>query len=598
MKIFWVLSAIVALAYALPEIPVNCVRSCKCLEVVPNIVQVTTCDSPITVNSAFLNHLNKTSVTVISFANVIIENISENAFTQIPLLEDIVIENTNIGHIDSKAFDNVKKVKLANCAIEDFPNLKSEKLEELHFGNCKLLDIPPLENLFSLTFLNLSVNYIKNIDIMAFAELFDLDTLILSNNEITKIPSNVFINNRALNSLYLDNNPLKSFSLNTSNNLETLSLRNCYLTEFDYHSSSKLIMLNELNLRNNKIRILKSGDLSSMKQLTVIDLSANNLIQVDNDAFAGNPKLNKLILDDNKFDQLPNFTLANGENFEMYTFSCENCEIQTIHKDTFKYMPALDNLNLGHNKLKSLSDSFNYITSLRLLDVSYNNITNLSELSFEHNVNLENLNIAGNPLLTLNPDAFVYTRNIKKIDASNCRLYKLWSSNKTSLMSLKKLLIADNQLVTLSTTDFKLIPHLEAIDVHNNPLKFDEEFCKLIGYLEKQAVYPIDVSSPMTNPEDVLANDIENFVLYKWSTIRNNNCSELSNDINEKDDFDYIEWGDDNKTGKFPPWTKYNSIKIRTTIIMTVMITALTKMMKTKMKTKMRRSKTIELRLK
>lgn len=545
MKIFWVLSAILALACALPEVPVNCVHSCKCLEVFPNILQVISCDFPITINATFLNNLNKTSITVISFANVTIESISENAFLPFPLLEDIVIENSNIGHIDSKAFDNVKKVKFSNCAIEDPPSLKSEKLEELHFGNCKLIDIPPLENLFSLVFLNLSGNYIKNIDIITFAELFDLEILILSNNEITKIPSNAFISNKALNSLFLDNNPLKYFSLNTSNSLETLSLKNCYLTEFNSKSSSKLTMLNELNLSNNKIRILKSDDFNYMKLLTIIDLSANNLIQLDNDAFAGNPKLKKLILDGNKFDSLPNFTLANNENFEIYTFSCKNCELQTINKNAFKYMPAIDNLNLSENKLTSISKCFNYITSLRLLDISYNNITDISELSFQQNVNLENLNIAGNPLLTLNPDVFVYTRNIQKIDASKCRLYKLWSSNKTSLTSLKKLLIADNQIVTLSTADFKLIPHLKAVDLHNNPLIFDEEFCKLIRYLEKQAVYPIDLSSPMTNPEDDLANDIENFVLYKWSTIPNNNCSELSNDINEKgDDFDLVERGD------------------------------------------------------
>lgn len=471
---------------------------------------------------------------MISFSNVIVEQITEDAFEKFPLLEDVLIQNSQIGHVDSKVFDKVKKVKFADCGFEDSPDLKSEKLQELHFGRCKLDEIPPLDNLFSLKFLNLSGNYINNIDIMSFAELFDLETLILSNNEITRIPANVFVNNEELNSLYLDNNPLKYFFLNTSNKLETLSLKNCYLTSFDYKSTSRLDSLNELILSNNKINSLKARDMVYMEKLTVVDLSNNSLTDLDNDLFIGNPNLQKLTLDGNKFSKLPNFTLPDDKNFEIYTLSCKDCGLTAIHKNVFAHMPALIRLNLANNKLNNVADMFDFITSLRMLDISYNNISKLSPVAFQNTTNLETLNIAGNPLLTLNPEAFLPTKAIKKIDASHCRLYKLWSSNTTYLKSLRKFIISDNQLTTLSLENFSITPYLQVVDLHNNPLKFDDNYCRVLRYFDKHGVYHVEYSNPSPNPEEML-DDIDNFTQSQWLGSQEKKCPEISNDIDAMD---------------------------------------------------------------
>ncbi|CAG9760423.1 unnamed protein product [Ceutorhynchus assimilis] len=538
MRIITLLSLVSVVLALPPTRPTTCIEGCTCKDILLNILNVVGCDGPLTINSTLFSHLDRRIITVISFSNVIISEIKEDAFKRLPNLEDVIIQKAQIGSIDPKTFNNVKKVKFADCGFEDSPNLSSEKLEELHYGNCKLDTIPALDTLFSLNFLNLSGNYIKEIEITSFAELFDLETLILSNNEISKIPANIFVNNEELSSLYLDNNPLKTFYFNTSNKLETLSIKNCFLSTFDERSTRRLTSLSELNLNNNRIKNLSVKDLEFLSQLTIIDLSQNSLKKLDNDIFAGNPKLQKVTLDDNKFESLPNFTLLHDEKFQIYSFSCKNCGLKTIHPNTFKNMPTVISLNLAKNNFTSIQNMFRYITSLRMLDVSYNNIETLAE-AFDNNKNLESLNVAGNSLMTLNPQNFANNKAIKKIDASNCRLYKLWSNNATILSSVRKLFVADNHLVTLSISDFKVVPELHAVDLHGNPLVFNEDLCHVINYLESLFVYPIEYSK--TNAEGPLHDDIDNFTSSGWSEFHNNKCPEMSNNI---DDHESLEVGD------------------------------------------------------
>ncbi|XP_060515926.1 carboxypeptidase N subunit 2-like [Cylas formicarius] len=531
-----VLLTLVAASSALPQIkPLNCVQNCTCKEILPNILDVVGCDKPLTINSTLFEHLDKKIITVISFSNVIINQIKEDAFKHFAILEDVIIEKAQIGSIDSKAFDNIRKVKFANCGFEDEPTLYSQQLEELHFGNCKLDSIPPLDELFSLMFLNLSGNYIRDIDIMSFAELFDLEVLILSNNELSRIPANLFVNNQELNSLYLDNNPLKFFHMNTSNKLETLSLKNCHLTSFDQTSTYRLKSLSELNLSNNNLKSVSGKDFAYMIQLSVLDLSNNNLSKLDNDVFKKNAKLQKLTLDNNNFKTLPNFTLPDGDIFQIYTFSCRNCGLTNVGQNTFKNMPAIISLQLSHNNLTNVENTFGDIKSLKILDISYNQIQVLSTKAFQHNRNLENLNVAGNPLMALNPEVFAATKAIRKIDASNTKLYKLWSNKNVILESVKKLIVSSNQLTTLSVEDFKIVPNLQAIDLHNNPLQYDEQLCNVINWLEKLSVYPIEYFDGVESLDQTLGNDIDNFTTNQWSEFRKKKCPEPQIEDDEED---------------------------------------------------------------
>ncbi|XP_066247338.1 leucine-rich repeat-containing protein 15-like [Euwallacea similis] len=528
MKILILLVVAASVVLALPPIKRICVPNCNCVDQLPNILNVASCNGPVTINSTLFHNLEKNYVNVVKFSNVTITKIDKNTFKTLPKLEDVIISQARIGSVDENAFDTVKTVLFIDCAFEDNPKLYSEVIEELHFGNCKLDVIPPLDNLLSLKLLNLSGNYIKEISITTFAEVFDLESLDLSNNEISRVSADIFVNNQMLNSLYLDNNPLKMFFLNTSNNLETLSLKNCFLTTFDSRSTQKLLDLNELNLMNNRITNLKAADLAFMTELQLINLANNNLTTLDDDVFSRNHKLERIILDGNKFENLPNFTLAN-DIFQMYDFSCQNCHLTMVHRNVFKSMPTLVKLNLSHNRLTYVQDMLTYLRSLLMLDLSHNKIQILTN-AFDNNKNLETLNVANNPLLQLNPENFAFNHVLNKLDASNCKINKLWSNNATTLNALKKLYLPSNELVTLSVSDFEIIPKLEIIDLSDNPLKFNDKLCKAINHLESMSVNLVDSRKPYYEP---LIDDIDTFINNGWDKLRKDYCPEVSNDIEE-----------------------------------------------------------------
>ncbi|ENN81195.1 hypothetical protein YQE_02385, partial [Dendroctonus ponderosae] len=516
--------------------------NCECKNILPNVVNVISCNGSLVLNSELFRTLDRNAVAVLTLSNVIISEIKEDAFTSMPYLENVVIENSQIGSIDEKAFNNVKYLKVADCGFEDSPNLSSEKLEELHFGNCRLDEIPALDKLYELRLLNLSGNYIRDIGITAFSQLFSLETLYLTDNQISRVPANVFVNNGELDSLYLDNNPLKTFYLNTSNSLESLSLKNCFLSTFDERSSSRLTSLSELNLSNNRISNLQPNHLAFMSELSVLDLSKNNLTKLENEIFSFNFKLRKIILDDNAFEVLPNFTLSNNHQFETYIFSCKNCGLTTGHPETFKHMPTIVSLNLSYNNFTFIDDMLIYISSLRLLDVSYNKLKVLTG-AFNSNRNLETLNIAGNPLMTLNPGNFINNKAINKIDARNCKLYTLWSNNATILESVKRLYLGENQLTSLSIEDMKVVPQLSIIDLHDNLFVFDNQMCNVINYLDARFVNLVDNSEKIADTP--LMDDIDNFTPNGWLDLHKGICPEMTFNIDEgvdsEEDLDNID---------------------------------------------------------
>lgn len=514
-----------------PSLPTNsktCIDHCTCsFGMLTNRLQVTKCDRPLVLNDATFKYISKTSTNVITLDNLIINQIQVSAFAGFKNLDDVIITNTRIATIDVKAFENVTRLKFSKCAFEDSPDLFSTKLEEVHFGECKLEEIPNLNGLINLTFLNLSGNYIKNIEVEAFAELFDLGELHLSDNNIHKLPPTAFINNQELITLNLDNNPLKHFNINTSDSLEILSLKNCQLETFDEESTKKLTSLNELNLSHNNLTDIFSKALSHMQDLSVIDLSYNKLTKLQDNIFSGNGKLIKVILDGNNFDTLPSFYRQNHESFSTYTFSCKSCNLRILSANVFQNMDGLINLELSHNKLMNVDNVFDKITSLKQLDISYNEISYLSPAAFVHNGNLEILNIAGNPLLVLNPEVFAANHLLRDIDARNATLTKLWSNYNKPVKSLHKLLLSGNFLGTLTNDDFNIMPKLEAIELEDNPLVFDEKLCMLLYFLDLQGITPIDYSKNIyTGADKAFREDIDDFVTIEWKDVHKGKCPE------------------------------------------------------------------------
>ncbi|RZC42838.1 LRR 8 domain containing protein [Asbolus verrucosus] len=484
----------------------NCIVGCKCQEE-SNFVRklkIANCVNPLTLTKSTFAKITK-DITTLSLKNVLINKIEIDAFNGFNNIEAVIIEDSNIGSIDPSAFSlqELTTISFTNTTFGEVPKLSAKYLEEVIFNDCKLTEVPNIELLPSLTFLNLANNHIEIIDEMAFAKSENLEEVTLSNNSIAELPLNLFVNNLDFNTLNVDYNPLESFELNLTSDLEFLSLRYCKLSAFDRTSAKNLDSLSSLDLSGNQITILPIDVFEGMKDLNYLDLSNNKLLELDGDIFLDNSKLDRIILDNNQFEILPNFQTT-AEAFQTYHFSCKNCSLKSVD-NSFTNMRGLVTLDLSNNELMHIEGIFTQMYGLKELYLSHNNISSIGTKSFGEDTEIETLNLSSNPLKYLDPVVFAKMTLLKKLDVSNCNLVQLWSNHNKYLNTLEQLFIGNNNLTVITVDDLKITPQLKLLDLEGNPLKCTPESLDLIKFLINNSINSKEQADVLKTHENVLS---------------------------------------------------------------------------------------------
>ncbi|XP_049628295.1 toll-like receptor 3 [Suncus etruscus] len=402
--------------------------------------------------------LSNTSIQKLSLSNVQLENISDltflglaqtnlttldlsynslniignDSFTWLPHLEYIFLEYNNIQHLSSRSFFGLLNVRHMNLRhafakpsislaslpkIDDFsfqwlkhleyldmadnslPNTKSNTFKGLvelkylnlanSFTNLRILTNETFLSLIQspLLLLNLTRNKISRIESDAFSWLGQLKILDLGLNEIEqKLIGQEWRGLENIVEIYLSYNKGlqltdNSFALVPS--LQRLMLRRVALKNVDispspFHPLHNLVIL---DLSNNNIANINEELLDGLKKLEILDLQHNNLARLWKHANPGGPvyflkglcNLHILNLESNGFDEIPT---------EMF-------------KDLFE----LKSLRLGLNNLNTLPSSvFDSQVSLKSLSLQKNLITSVEKEVFGTPFkNLSNLDMSFNP---------------------------------------------------------------------------------------------------------------------------------------------------------------------------------------------------------
>ncbi|XP_063929032.1 leucine-rich repeat-containing protein 15-like [Zophobas morio] len=517
----------------------SCISGCKCDVLYTRNLKIRDCDSPLILTKITLSDLPK-ETPVISFTNVKITHIEDDAFTGFDEVKTVVFEDASIESIRPKAFEllpELTSLTFLRTKFAEKPNLSSPYLEELTINDCNLSEVPNLDNMPNLRLLNLADNLIKTIDKGTFSKSINLENLSLINNSITELPQSLFVENPNFIVLYLDHNPLTSLDLLFEPKLEILSLKHCKLTTLDRHTTQNLSVLNTLYLSGNEISVLPLDVFEPMKYLNNLDLSNNKVVELDDDIFLENYELDSLVLDNNQFERLPKFR-SKESIFHIRTFSCKNCGLKSV-KGSFEDMDQLVTLDLSNNKLNDIDGVFTEMSNIKEIILSNNEITSVGVNSFGNNSELETLDLSNNPLLPLNPEVFKALPSLKTLNVSNCGLNLLWANHKAVFPSLEQLFVDNNQLNQLTADDMKIIPKYKSIDVQGNPLQCPD-FYKLIEYLTGNLMYPKDTQ--MKTHEDL---QLDAEVMYKtepkWGKIILSDCPLPDDDeeITDNDDVDY-----------------------------------------------------------
>ncbi|XP_019734798.1 opticin [Hippocampus comes] len=161
--------------------------------------------------------------------------------------------------------------------------------------------------------------------------------------------------------------------------------------------------------RFNSIRHIKNTDFVNLSKLQSIDLTGNQISEMDEDVFGSQQQLHDLLLAENNLQALPELPVT----LKYIDLRNNRLISRGIHSESFKDMSHLEFLYLSNNNLDYIPTPLPL--NLKVLHLQGNNIQSLHEDTFCDSHDryfirryLEDIRLDGNPLnINLFPQAYV-----------------------------------------------------------------------------------------------------------------------------------------------------------------------------------------------
>ena len=382
--------------------------------------------------------------------NCVIPTIPRNAFLGLKVLKHLNItrndENSTptipeqgfLNGLDNLEVLNVPMAKIQNVPDGSFCTLRNLKHIGLELNGASVangfkchLNSTEDSLLPNVTYLNLNSNGAKEV-IKDFKRIVpNVQTLGLAANGIRSLANGTFQGLLHLKRLYLYNNPLVKLPNNIFDeltSLEILSLENTSLSTLNsdilkYNSVLRLIILSSNMLDDKVFHGHNGGILHHTPHLQLLDLSFNKISNISN-LFSNTPYLVLLGLSSNDIKQIPN--------------------------EAFENLNMLQFLNLSRNPFESgelTRMSLSGLQQLEILDLTGCHLSTIPDDTFQETRKLTHLYLAKNHL----------TRSVKSIG---------------SLSSLQLLDLNENKLTTTDRNDFSGLASLTFLFMKYNEIKY------------------------------------------------------------------------------------------------------------------------------
>ncbi|XP_039957178.1 insulin-like growth factor-binding protein complex acid labile subunit [Bactrocera tryoni] len=262
------------------------------------------------------------------------------------------------------------------------------------------------------------------------------------------------------------------------------------LTEYPNFSD---LPIDHLDLSGNNFDHFPT-QFAAIESLVYLDLSNNNISQLDADALIGFTALRVLLLANNNFNSwtdlnpteafrnaisLKHLSLS-GNNLETFTdfkaeqtlisdsltnLELEHCSISTVGGDhLINGLPALERLSLSGNSLTTLNNIPS--GSLRGLELSNCSLLRIPTTLIEGLPNLEKLNVSRNFAMELKD--VIISETLLELDASFCSLDTI---NLSGFPSLAHAYLRGNMLRILDQNTFANNTQLQTLDLAKNSLR-------------------------------------------------------------------------------------------------------------------------------
>lgn len=295
----------------------------------------------------------------------------------------------------------------------------------------------------SLTFLNLSYNFLDTLSIEVTSELpqvkvldlshnlivklsprsfqasSEIHVLLLSHNRLSSLPDEAFARMTRLDVLKLDDNQITTLPDDAFEETALVHVsisRNSLARPFTKAFSPVKDTLVHLDLSFNKIRLIATSEFDHLYSLEYLDLSSNNIVSLPSQVFANMSRLVSLDVSRNPLlrVQFESFRLP------VSSLSLNDCNLTCVPVID---APNLKELSLSSNAIANLpASSFAGLPKLRTLNLACNGISHVYAGLWQHITELRSLNLSGNPITELGSESFKPLQALHHLDVTGLQL--------------------------------------------------------------------------------------------------------------------------------------------------------------------------------
>lgn len=235
------------------------------------------------------------------------------------------------------------------------------------------------------------------------------------------------------------------------------------------------------------IENITNSAFQSLKVLSKLDLSRNNLVDIDFNT-SDLKQMTEYYLHKNNLKKLTPKLFKNME--KLLKLDLSQNKIEHYELDSFIELINLKDLNISHNFINTLkSHVFQGLYKVQNLDLSETTLISCLNESFSGMVSLNYLNISHNQLEIIEYETFKATGAIKIIDMSHNKL-EYFHINTSSILLLSELYLNNNKLKNVTTETFRNLSLLEKLNLaFNDILSIDSSGLQTLSKLRYLDLY-------------------------------------------------------------------------------------------------------------
>ncbi|XP_044031888.1 transforming growth factor beta activator LRRC33 isoform X2 [Siniperca chuatsi] len=412
---------------------------------------------------------NLSSLEYLNLSGNLLRRLDETSFRDLHQLKELDLQRNIMFEIDG-AFDSNPKLQRLNLAFNYLPCLTDFHMTQL-------------------VVLNASHNFIEwFISRQDLNNTFQLETLDLSDNKLLFFP---FLPNQShLQNLYLSHNSIRFYEhiadnatfLNSTTTVEFYNLktytRNVTAKLWDESLHGDISSLENLDLRGNQVEYFPRGFIHKMPALSRLRMCTNCLetLNLTSEQFSGslyeldfsNNRLNQIVADEGTLTTLGNLTYLN----------LSLNDLEWLPSGLFSSLPSLRSVDLSYNNIDicvpeeaetstdTISDCVDWkkVISLRQLYLKGCNLKIIPSSVFT-GLPLTHLELSDNPGLIVQESIQSLSRTLQHLGLGNTHIQDFDFSH---FLSLKSLNISRNSLAHLPPSLLNI--HLKVLDLRDNRL--------------------------------------------------------------------------------------------------------------------------------